>query len=404
MTTKAVVLAIALSALAGCSTISNVFKTSKEKEVQPSPLVELVNPIAIKQIWSVSIGEGEGILGFRQKPVVVGDTVYASDSVDQLVAIDKATGKFKWKVNPNTAPGVGGWKFWENNSPVFALSGGPAVYSGLLAIGGRNGEVFAFNAADGSLLWKTMVSSSVIAAPLITADTVVVRVNDGKVFGLDLATGEKKWQFDRGLPNLTVRGNSSPVLGPGMILVGYEDGTLIALGLEDGNRLWEQLVAKPDGRTDLDRMSDIDGEIQVGDREVFVNSYHNSTMAIALNNGQPIWVRDIGGYSGLALLSDRVIATDKTGNVWALERNTGSDLWKQSGLLRRGLTTPVIQGAYVVVSDHEGYTHWLDSSTGDIKGRVKNSDAVIGSPVVSDDGVLFVQSVDGKISAYSLAQ
>lgn len=404
MTTKAIVLAITLCALTGCSTISNIFKTNKEKEVEPSPLVELVNPIAIKQIWSVSVGEGEGNLGFRQKPVVVDDTVYASDSVDQLVAIDKATGKIKWKVNPDTAPSVGGWKFWEKHTSTFALSGGPAVYAGLLAIGGRNGEVFAFNAADGSLLWKTMVSSSVISAPLITSDTVVVRVNDGKVFGLDLATGEKKWQFDRGLPNLTVRGNSSPVLGPGMILIGYEDGTLVALGLEDGNRLWEQLVSKPDGRTDLDRMADIDGEIQVGDREVFVNSYHNSTMAIALNNGQPIWVREIGGYAGLALLSDRVITTDKQGNVWALERNSGTDLWKQSGLLRRGLSTPVIQGSYVVVADYEGYTHWLDSSTGDIKGRVKNSDTVTGSPVVSDDGILFIQSVDGKISAYSLAQ
>ncbi|HWS39916.1 MAG TPA: outer membrane protein assembly factor BamB [Arenimonas sp.] len=404
MTTKAIVLAITLSALTGCSTISNIFKTSKEKELEPSPLVELVNPIAIKQIWSVSIGEGEGNLGFRQKPVVVDDTVYASDSIDQLVALDKATGKIKWKVNPNTAPDVGGWKFWEKHASTFALSGGPAVYSGLLAIGGRNGEVFAFNAADGSLLWKSMVSSSVIAAPLITSDTVVVRVNDGNVFGLDLATGEKKWQFHRKLPNLTVRGNSSPVLGPGMILIGYEDGTLVALGLEDGSRLWEQLVSKPDGRTDLERMSDIDGEIQVGDREVFVNSYHNSTMAISLNNGQPIWVREIGGYAGLALLSDRVISSDKTGNVWALERYTGSDLWKQSGLLRRGLSTPAIQGAYVVVADYEGYTHWLDSSTGDIKGRVKNSDTVTGSPVVSDDGILFIQSVDGKISAYSLAQ
>jgi outer membrane protein assembly factor BamB len=404
MTTKAVVFAIVLTVLTGCSTISNIFKTNKEKELAPSPLVELTNPIAIKKLWSVSVGEGEGILGFRQKPVVVEDTVYAADSVNQLVAIDRATGKIKWKINPNTDPSVGGWKFWQNNAPTFALTGGPAVYSGLLAIGGRNGEVFAFNAADGSLLWKTTVSSSVISAPLITFDTVVVRVNDGKVYGLDFATGEKKWQFDRGLPSLTVRGNSAPVLGPGLIFVGYEDGTLIALGQEDGQRVWEQLVAKPDGRTELDRMSDIDGEIQVGDREVFVNSYHNSTMAIALNNGQPLWVRDIGGYAGLALLADRVITTDKEGNVWSLERNSGTDLWKQTGLIRRGLTTPVVQGQYIVVSDYEGYTHWLDSTTGDIKGRVENSDAVVGTPVVSDDGIVYIQSVDGNVSAYSLAQ
>ncbi len=155
---------------------------------------------------------------------------------------------------------------------------------------------------------------------------------------------------------------------------------------------------------ELDRMSDIDGEIQVGDRVVFVNSFHNSTMAIALNNGQPIWVREIGGSAGIALLADRVITADKAGNVWSLDRSSGTDLWKQSGLLRRGLTTPVIQGQYVVVSDYEGYSHWLDSTTGDIKGRVKNSATVVGTPVVSDDGIIFIQSVDGNVSAYSLAQ
>ena len=96
----------------------------------------------------------------------------------------------------------------------FALTGGPSVYSGLVALGGRNGEVFAFNAADGKMLWKSMVSSSVISAPLVTFDTVVVRANDGKVHGLDLSTGEKKWQFDRAVPSLSVRGTGSPVLGP----------------------------------------------------------------------------------------------------------------------------------------------------------------------------------------------
>ncbi|MBP6300205.1 MAG: outer membrane protein assembly factor BamB [Arenimonas sp.] len=404
MAIKNVVIASALIALAGCSSISNVFKTDKEKVEGPSPLVELAKPIAIKKLWSVSIGQGEGELGLRQKPFIDGDTIFAADSANELVAIEKATGKIKWQINANKDPNVGGWKFWENKTPTFALTGGPSVYSGLLAIGSRNGEVMAFNALDGSLLWKKMVSSSVVAAPLVTSDTVVVRVNDGKVFGLDFATGEKKWQFDRGIPSLTVRGNSSPVLGPGFIFVGYEDGTLIALNQNDGTRVWEQLVAKPDGRSEIERMSDIDGEIQVGDQEVFVNSYHNSTMAINLANGQPIWVREIGGYAGIALMSDRVILTDKAGNVWALDRLTGSDLWKQSGLTKRGLTTPVIQGSFVVVSDQEGYTHWLDSSTGDIKGRVQNSDAVVGTPVVSDDGILFVQSVDGKVSAFGLAQ
>jgi outer membrane protein assembly factor BamB len=151
-------------------------------------------------------------------------------------------------------------------------------------------------------------------------------------------------------------------------------------------------------------MADIDGEIQVGDREVFASSFRNSSMAISLANGQPIWVREVGGYAGIALLSDRIILSDRDSHVVALERNGGSDLWKQSALVRRGLTTPVVQGAYAVLADSEGYVHWLDTNTGDIKGRMSAGKSVRGSPVVSDDGIVFVQSTDGKLTAFGLAQ
>jgi outer membrane protein assembly factor BamB len=404
MIRKYAALSLCVLLLSACSTVTNVFKSDKEKAEAPTRLVEINSPIAVNKLWSVSIGEGEAELGVRQKPVADGDLVFAADSANQLVAVDKATGKIRWKANPNKEAETSGWKFWKKSTQPFALTGGPSVYSGLVAIGGRNGEVFAFNAVDGSLLWKTMVSSSVISAPLVTFDTVIVRSNDGKVFGLDLSTGEKRWQFDRGLPTLSVRGNSSPVLGPGLILIGYEDSTLIALRQEDGTRVWEQLVAKPDGRTEIDRMADIDGEIQVGDREVFASSYRNSTMAISLNNGQPIWAREVGGSAGVAMLSDRIIVVDRQSNVVALDRNGGSDLWKQQGLVRRGLTTAVVQGAYVVLADKEGYVHWLDSNTGDIKGRMSAGKSVRGSPVVSDDGIVFVQSTDGKLTAFGLAQ
>ncbi len=404
MVNKTFALIAALSIITGCSTISNLFKNDKEKATTPSALTDIANPIAIKKVWSVSVGTGEGDLGVRQKPAIENDLVFAADSANRLIAVEKATGKVKWSAKPNLEAKKGGWKFWQKSTQPFALTGGPAANSGLVVIGGRNGEVFAYNAIDGSLLWKTMVTSSVMTAPLITFDTVVVRANDGKVIGLDLSNGTKKWQFDRGLPSLSVRGNSAPVLGPGLIFIGYEDGTVIALRQQDGQRVWEQLVAKANGRNELERMADIDGELQVGDRELFVNSFHNATMSISLANGQPIWTRDIGGYAGIALLSDRVVISDNGGNVWALDRNGGADIWKQVSLSKRWLTTPVVQGAYIVVADREGYVHWLDAQTGDLKGRVKTSGPVVGSPVVSDDGILLIQSVDGKLSAYSLAQ
>jgi outer membrane protein assembly factor BamB len=223
------------------------------------------------------------------------------------------------------------------------------------------------------------------------------------VFGLDAADGSREWVFDRGLPTLSLRGNSPPVAGHGLVYIGYDDGSVIALRETDGLRAWEQRVAEPDGRTELDRVADIDGELQVGADELFAASFHRQVMAMAVSNGRPLWTRDIGSANGVALTGDKVIVSDIDGNVWALERATGNAVWKQDGLLRRQLTTPVVHGDYVVVGDLEGYLHWLRLSTGEIAGRAQLEDAALrGTPQVSPEGVLYALSTEGELAAYQL--
>ena len=203
---------------------------------------------------------------------------------------------------------------------------------------------------------------------LSAGDRVVVRSNDGRTFGLDAADGTRKWVFDRGVPALSVRGNGAPVSDGQLVYLGYDDGTVVALRLQDGLVGWTQLVAESDGRNELDRMADVDGELALGYQEIYATSFRSQTMAISTANGRPLWNRDVGGYAGLALMADRLIVTDPAGTVWALDRNNGSALWKQEALARRWLTTPALQGDYIVVGDIEGYLHWIRASDGVIAG------------------------------------
>src|SRR5690606_2093872 len=118
-------------------------------------------------------------------------------------------------------------------------------------------------------------------------------------------------------------------------------------------------------------------------------------------NGRPLWNRDVGGYAGLALLADRLIVTDPAGTVWALDRNNGSALWKQEALARRWLTTPALQGDYIVVGDIEGYLHWIRASDGVIAGRDRVAkEAIRGTPQVTPTGTLLALTIDGKLAAY----
>lgn len=405
MLRRTLFLAVVVALAPGCSTVKGLFGgSSKTKVNQPAELVAVASPIAIKQLWSFNLGDGEGRLWLRQHPTLDGGRVYAVTEGGSVVALDAATGKQLWEANAVVvAPTGSKLKFWKREVSEAGLSSSPGVGGGLVVVGGRNGEVVGFSADTGEKRWSVKVSSEVLSAPLVSASRVVVRSNDGRVFGLDPADGSRKWVFDRGLPTLSVRGNSSPVGANGMAYIGYDDGSIVALREEDGLRVWEQAVAEPDGRTELERMADVDGEMVVDGDQMYAVSVHDKVMALSAANGQAVWTHDVGSYSGIAAAGDKLLVSDKLGNVWALDRATGNSLWKQDALGNRQLTSPVVQGQYVVVGDLEGYLHWLKTDTGEIAGRQRVEGAALrGTPQVSADGVLYAISNEGKLAAYKL--
>lgn len=406
MLPRIVVLALVILLAPGCTTVKGWFGGNKVKPEQPAELTKLANPIAVTRLWSTNLGDGEGRLWLRLHPVLEGNRVFSVNDEGQVVALDAATGKKIWSASVVEVKGKRNkWTFWRRQAAEAGLTGGPGVGSGLLVVGGRNGDVIALNADTGEKRWAVKVSSEVLSTPLVLANRVIVRSNDGRIFGLDPADGSRKWVFDRGLPTLSVRGNASPVAANGQVFIGYDDGTVVALHVEDGLRVWEQAVAQPDGRTELDRMADIDGEIQLGTEEVYAISYHDQMLAMSMANGRPLWSHDVGSSTGVALLGDKVLLTDKVGNIWALDRATGNSLWKQDALARRQLTTPVVQGDYGVVGDLAGYLHWFKLDTGEIAGRVKIEKAALrGTPQVSAEGVLYAVTNEGKLAAYKLGK
>ena len=397
-------LAAVIAIAPGCSTVKGWFgKSTKSKVNEPAELTDISSPIAISQLWSVDLGDGEGKRWLRQHPTWSNGRIYATDDQGNLVAFDAATGRELWAANAvSFASDRSKLKFWKKEAIEAGLTGSPGVGNGLVVVGGRNGEVIAFS-ETGEKKWSVKVTSEVLSAPLVGASRIIVRANDGRVFGIDPADGSRKWVFDRGLPTLSVRGNASPVGGNGVAYIGYDDGSLVALREEDGLRIWEQIIAEPEGRTELARMADIDGEVIVDGDQLFVVSYHDKVMALSASNGQPMWTHDVGGWSGATLTADKVLLTDKGGNVWALNRSTGDSLWKQNLLENRQLTTPVVQGDYVVVGDLEGYLHWVRLETGDRVGRERIEKAAVrGTPQLSPDGVLFALSNEGELAAFRL--
>ncbi|RDZ28471.1 outer membrane protein assembly factor BamB [Lysobacter silvisoli] len=387
-------------ALAGCSTVKGWFGGKKDdgKPNEPVELSEISPSVSVAKLWSARAGKGEGRMGVRQGPVIADGRVYAAAIEGGVHAFDLQTGKAVWDYLPMRQGEDSGKKDKD-----IRLSGGPGAGEGLVVVGGMDGEVIALDASSGAEKWRAKVGNEVIAAPAVGLGMVFVRSNDGRVTAFDAASGERRWFWTREVPMLSVRGNDSPVLGPGYVFVGSDDGSVVALSATDGRPLWEQAVAQAEGRTELDRMADIDGTPILDGSTLYASSFKKQTLAIDAPSGRPMWNSEHGGAGRIGMGASRLVVSDPNGTVFGLDKAGGSAMWQQAGLQRRNLTGAAVQGDYAVVGDFDGYVHWLKLDDGQFAARERvGGKALRAAPVVSSDGILVVQNVEGELTAFKL--
>lgn len=377
--------ALAVALLSGCSTVKNLLDgRGKDKSKDPTPLVQITPSVNVTRLWGASLGKGEEHLGVAQRPAIADGRVYAAAVEGGVSAFDLRSGQAVWR--------------YASELP---LTGGPGAGDGLVVVGSLEGDVVALDAATGAEKWKSKVANEVLVAPAVGGGMVFVHSNDGRVTALDAGTGERRWFYSADVPALTVRGNGAMTVGPGILFVGNDNGTLTALSMTDGGVVWTTPVAQPEGRSELERMADVDGPALLDNTTLYATSYKNHTVAIDGPSGQLMWDRENGGPRGLGLSNSAVVVTDPTGKVWGLDKNTGSSLWQQDGLAYRNTSAPAVQGDYAVVGDLEGVLHWLRLNDGAFAARTSVGGAITGQPAVAED-ILVVQTVDGQLAAFAL--
>lgn len=368
--------------LAGCSTISGWFDRGDEAAA-PAKLTEFAATAAVTHLWSAGVGDGEARTGTGSAPAIAGGRVFATGLDGGVRAFDLQTGAPAWH-----APAKG-----------LRLAAGPGAGEDLVVAGGLDGEVLALDAATGAERWRGKVTGEVTAPPAIGQGAVLVRSNDGRLTAFDAASGERRWFWSAQAPALKVRGADSPLLGPGYVFAGNDDGSVVALALQDGRVLWELPVAQQEGRSELERLADVDGTPVLDDTTLYASSYREQTVAIDAPSGRSLWQQDHGGAGRIGLGADKIVLADRDGIVWGMDKATGSAAWQQAGLARRNPGGVAVVGSHAVVGDFEGFLHWLQLSDGAFAARVDAGDAIRGAPRVAD-GIVVVQDVEGRVSAY----
>lgn len=375
--------AAVLAALSsGCSWLTS-WAIGTDNSAPPAELVSIANPISIQRVWDVSIGDGAGKAFVRLQPAFDGDALYAAARDGDVAAIDAATGNKRWTRDTD-----------------LAISGGVGAGAGIVVIGSSKGEIVALRQADGAVAWKAQVSSEVLAPPRIGEGIVLVRVADGRFFAFDAASGRQLWNYAASVPLLSLRGASAPLIGQGIAIAGLDNGRLLLLDLKSGRPVFERTLAPPRGKTEMDRLVDVDAEPRIAGSVLYIAPFHGAVTAIDLSNGSTLWNRDISTYAGLDVSPQQVFVTAADDTVWALDRASGSALWKNADLSGRKLSAPVAAGSVVAVGDFEGYIHFLDANTGRLVGRVElDGKGIMGTPLVRN-GMLFAYGKGGKLAGY----
>jgi len=381
-----IALLLALSLLSGCSWITEYFRGDENAE-PPTPLTEIKNQIKVEQVWSASTGGDNAEQLLRLVPAIDAEHVYVVSRNGKIHAFDLENGKTIWESDAKTQ-----------------VSAGPAVGSGILMIGTRNAEVLAFDLEKGSLLWREQVSSEVLSVPTLKNDVAVVRTIDGRVTGINIGTGKKVWEYRKQEPTLTLRGTSRPVISGNHVFIGFDNGQLVSLSLYDGREVWTQEIAIPEGRSELDRIIDLDANPVVQGDIIYASAYQGNVAAVSTIDGQVMWKRKMSSYEGQCVAGKQLFVTDDSSDVWALNINTGASTWKQDGLQWRTLTAPACIGRYIVLGDFEGYLHWLSQDDGKIVARVRGDHKGLAMPPVISGNKIVTLGNGGELSVFQLIE
>ncbi len=356
---------------------------------KPTPLTTFSESAALQQVWVSHPNDGNDELLFKLTPAIENNIIYTAGNDGTISALDTSTGKIVWT---------------QRHKDLHFSSNITATQSALY-LGTDRGQIVKLDKANGAIIWAKPVPSTVMAAPKSYNNAVFAKTINGEITTLDAQTGAPIWNYQQTLPSLILRDTSDPIIQNPMVIVGFSNGALIAFDQVSGNILWTKQISLPEGKTDVERMADIAATPKVINKTVYAATYQGKLIAFDLNTRDTMWSVDISTYNDFSLSDTTLFVGNNNGDLIAVNRSNGAILWKQEALKYRYLTAPTYLGNdLVAIADKEGYLHILSAKDGHFVARTSvDSDGVISAPLFIN-GLVIVQSNDGRLYAYKILQ
>lgn len=352
----------------------------------------------LKKAWSADVGEGSRArLPLTAQPIVAGKTIFTLDTDSHLSAFSVEDGKRYWRVKlrPET----------ENDS---VISGGIAADGGTIYATAGYNEVVAVNGADGKIKWRAALTSPSRAAPTIVGGRVFVTTLSNSVLSINADNGQVDWEF-AGLGQGTgLIGAASPAATNDMVVPAFSSGEIYALRSANGSVAWSDNLASALRLGGMTALSDIRGLPVIEDNIVYAISYGGKMAAIDLNSGARIWSRDITGAKTPYVSGNRVYVVSADNQVVSMDRTKGTVLWvsqlarfknaeKRTGPIL--WTGPLMAGNRLLAFSSDGRVAEINPESGTLIRDWNTGKDIRISPIVAGN-TLYLLAEDGDLVAY----
>lgn len=367
-------IAIASAVLVGCS-------SNKVKEAKPNPLPKITQQQKLNKVFSQSVSSTDEAEALRLQLDTDNGVIFTIDPDGQVSAYQAKKHLWKSKISKQE------------------LTAGVEASDGIVIVGNRKGQLFALDQTTGEKKWTAQLSGAILSPSLIQSGRVITVANDGTVFAHDAVSGQQVWAYK--LPNVqfSLRGQAAPVrLDDRTVLIASANAYIYAIDVISGVPRFQRRVAMSEGRSDIQRLVDIDGDPVVAGQYVVTSSFQGQVTVTDLASQRVVWSEDASSTNRPEVFEDKVFISTVDGKLNAYSLSTGESVWKNDSLLNRQLSNPVMLGQNLVVGDLDGVIHLIDPATGKLIGRAKTSGEVRSLRVI--DNQLYVATRKGALSIW----
>jgi len=264
----------------------------------------------------------------RGTPAVSGDTVYVAALDGGILAIQRESGRLKWRSET---------RIFEPRA--FRLFSDIAVAPNhRLYVGAAERQVYCIDATTGKILWKIKVNDWVRSRPLVIGPAVFVATMDGTVYRLGERGGSPYIAWQKKVSTHQILADLAGDMSG--ILVSSNDLQVHSLNPDSGEPQWRHSLleaANIDGqRVEADIIAggaDYQSSPSVVKGRVFIGSPNRFVYAVDTQTGKEIWRFETSGQvSGSPLVLDgRVYFGQQGGNrdFYAVDAQDGSPVWRR---------------------------------------------------------------------------